>query len=67
MQAWSKRIVAIAFIILILLGNIWLISLVTHTEAPVWTAKGFYICIVLTILGGLGMLCSRLFHSESET
>ncbi len=66
MQAWSRRIVAIAFILLILLGNIWLISLVTNSETPAWTAKGFFFCIVLTLLGGLGMLYSRFFLSEPE-
>ena len=59
MSAWSKRITAIAFIVLIILGNIWLIGMFTGEPAPAWTASGFLFAIALAAVGGVGMLIGR--------
>lgn len=64
MLSWSKRIVAIAFIALILLGNLWLINLVTGSETPAWTAKGLFICLILTVVGAVGMGVGTIYRSS---
>lgn len=56
MHQWARRIVAVAFILLVVLGNIWLMSMFTGSEAPAWTAYGFFVCIALAAVGGLGMV-----------
>lgn len=66
MLAWSKRITAIAFIVLIILGNIWLVGMFTGGEAPAWTANGFLYAIALAAAGGVGMLVSRLTTSQDD-
>lgn len=66
MFAWSKRITAVAFILLIVLGNVWLVGMFTGSTAPAWTANGFLIGIALAGLGGLGMLIGRLIGGPGE-
>lgn len=64
MLSWSKRVTAIAFIGLIILGNIWLMGMITGAPPPAWTANGFFACIALAALGGIGMLIARLTASS---
>jgi hypothetical protein len=66
MTAWSKRVTAIAFIVLIILGNIWLIGMFTGEQAPAWTATGFLYAIALAAIGGVGMLIGRLTGSNED-
>lgn len=66
MLAWSKRVTAIAFIVLIILGNIWLIGMFTGEPAPAWTASGFLFAIALAAVGGVGMLIARFTTSPED-
>lgn len=60
----SKKIVALTFIALIVLGNIWLLSLFTGAPPPAWTASGFIVCLVVLVMGGLGMLAGYFMRSR---
>jgi hypothetical protein len=53
MYILGKRIIALAFILFVILGNIWLISLFTGQSPPFWTAHAFISGLVVLLVGSL--------------
>jgi len=66
MWNFSKKLTALAFIALILLGNIWLLAMFTGGAPPGWTAYGFFVCIGVVAIGALGMLVGYFLGSSLE-
>lgn len=62
----SKKVVALAFIVLVVLGNIWVMALFTHDDPPAWTATAFFGCIVVLALGAIGLGVGFLFGPKNE-
>ena len=56
----AKKTVALAFIGLIVLGNIWLLSMFTGHPPPGWTAGAFIVLIGVLACGGLGLLLAYI-------
>lgn len=67
LQNWRKtpfaRAVAIGFILIILLGNVWLIYALMGRPAPVWTGLGFLFASGVIAISGVGLL-TRLIKSR---
>ncbi len=56
MHIWARKIVALSFIGLVILGNIWLMSMFTGKETPSWTAYAFFVCLSTCFIGFLGLI-----------
>ncbi len=60
---------ALGFIVMILLGNAWLVQALTGQKVAVWMAYSFAVCIVWTSLAGCGMglkIIQHQFHRDSD-
>jgi hypothetical protein len=56
-----KKAVAVSFIALIILGNIWLMSMFTGKAPPAWTALAFFLVSGIAIIGCTYLLVSKYF------
>lgn len=56
------KAVALGFIVMILLGNAWLVLFLTGQSGAVWLTYSFAACMVWTILAGFGMGLRMIQH-----
>lgn len=49
-RSWMARALAMCFILLILLGNLWFLHFLTGKPAPMWMSRGFEAIASITIL-----------------
>lgn len=54
-RSWPARAVAFFFIVLILLGNYWLVGSLTGAQPEPWLTSSFLVAILGVGLGALGM------------
>lgn len=52
----GRRIVAVAFIVMILVANVWFIQRMTDGEIPEWSYIVFFLSLVVVLLGFLMMV-----------
>ena len=52
-QSPPARVVALCFIFIVILGNIWVTYAIVGLEPPVWVQVAFPWVILATFLGGL--------------
>jgi tellurite resistance protein TehA-like permease len=64
LNQWGKKIAAIAFIVLILVGNVWLIYRFTGDLFPQWSIVLFASAVVAAFIGGLLMIPELIWPSE---
>ncbi len=55
-RSLPTRLVAIAFIAMILLGNYWLVERLLGQPAPGWLSASFALAILTAGVGGCGMM-----------
>jgi hypothetical protein len=67
LKIYGKKVTATAFIVLILLGNVWLVCRVVGQDIPVWTTYTGYLAVVLAFLGGLLMVPDVISPTETTT
>ena len=60
------KAVALGFIVMILLGNAWLVLFLTGQSGAAWLSKSFAICMGWTILAGFGMGFKMIQHSMQK-
>ncbi|WP_218110370.1 hypothetical protein [Oligoflexus tunisiensis] len=56
------KAVALGFIVMILLGNAWLVLFLTGQGGAVWLSNSLAACMVWTLLGGFGMGLRMIQH-----
>ena len=54
-SVWAK-LVAVSFVVLILLGNIWFVFAFLKDSPPVWVNTGFFLFVITSFVGGGGLL-----------
>lgn len=55
-KSWPARLSALGFILVVLLGNVWLTFGLTKEPIPTWLGIGMAVAIGLTLLGGVGLV-----------
>lgn len=55
------KLSAIGFIGLILVGNFWLVYLITNTQAPRQIELAFAVCIIVCLVGCAGMILQVIY------
>lgn len=66
-SSWWTKLIAIGFILLILMGNFWVVFLITGQAIPEWLQSGFMANIgflVICCLGFGGMVLWRLLRGR---
>jgi TRAP-type C4-dicarboxylate transport system permease small subunit len=64
------KAVALGFIVMILLGNVWLVLVLTGQKDMHWLGQSFAACMVWIALAGCGMgvrMIQHQFRKETET
>jgi hypothetical protein len=64
LKQWGKKIAAVAFIVLILVGNVWLIYRFTGGIFPQWSVLLFGLAIAVAFTGGLLMVPELIWPTE---
>ena len=57
---WAK-LIAVCFICLIVLGNIWLVQRFSLAQPPLWLQSCFVICTGASFVFGAALLAERLY------
>lgn len=65
-HSFGKKLTAIAFIFLILIGNVWVSYRFTGKPLPGWTVLTFQLGLVLALLGFILMVPSWVNPPEVE-
>jgi hypothetical protein len=63
------KAVALGFIVMILLGNAWLVLFLTGQGEVVWLSNAMSACMVWTVLSGFGMgirVIQHQFQKDSD-
>ena len=63
------KITAVGFIIVTLAGNFWLMYMLLGNDAPKLVVRSFETGLILTAIGGLGMLTNylvKLFYNRQN-
>ena len=53
---------ALGFIVMVLLGNVWLVLFLTGQKGVLWLSSSFTICMAWTALAGCGMGVRMIQH-----
>lgn len=63
----SRKVTAIGFIALILLGNYWVVMTIVGAPMPDWYIPAATAATSLTVAGGIMMLCRWIFSFWTKT
>lgn len=63
LYGWGRRVAAIGFILLIILGNIWATMMITNSQIPIWLYETGLAATGVAILGGLLLLTAYLLRA----
>lgn len=56
LQSPPAKIVAVGFIIMILLGNLWLVGALLGAQASPWVVTGFALGVVVVFVGAVTLI-----------
>lgn len=66
LKTWGKKLTALSFILLILIGNLWVIYRFTGESLPQWTIEVFFVGVAIVFMGFL-MMVPDLFNPAENT
>jgi hypothetical protein len=66
-KSWATKSVAIGFIALTLLGNYWIVLVITGQKTPQWFHDTIVFTSLWVLLSGVGLLITSFFIKNDDT